>query len=239
MSVDAAPVVRLASVGSTLDVLHELAQRGAPHGTLVVAEEQLQGRGRRGAHWHSPRGGLWLSLLHRPLAQPTAEVLSLRVGMAVAEGLDRLGLAPPLRLKWPNDLILADRKLGGVLCEGRWHGATLGWIAIGLGINVRNPIPPEVADRAGRLADLAPGIELEAVLDAVREALAGLPAAGGERLTEAELTRFAGRDWLRGRRIREPEAGVADGIDRDGALRVRRADGSIVPVRAGRVEIAE
>ena len=126
LSVSRAPeMVRLARVGSTMDALHDLAQTGAPPGTAVVAEVQDSGRGSRGRTWASPRGGLWLSVLARP-SEGGLELLSLRVGLAVAGVLARMGLGDQLRLKWPNDLMLGERKTGGILCEARWQGATPG-----------------------------------------------------------------------------------------------------------------
>ena len=127
-------------VASTMDLVHELAERGAEAGSMVVATEQLQGRGSRGRPWHSPPGGLWLSALYRPPSTGGLELLSVRVGLAVARALDPY-VPTPVRLKWPNDLMHDGRKLGGILCEARWQGAALGWIAVGVGLNVRNPVP--------------------------------------------------------------------------------------------------
>jgi len=129
----ASDIIRLRSASSTMDVLHELAQGGAPAGTAVVAEEQTAGRGSRGRHWASPIGGLWLSVLSRP-ATAGLELVSLRAGLAVAELLERLGVSGRIMIKWPNDLMLDDRKTGGLLCEARWQGAALAWVVIGLGL---------------------------------------------------------------------------------------------------------
>jgi len=150
-------LIRVARVGSTMDALHELAQAGAAAGTAVVAEEQGAGRGSRGRAWSSPPGGLWLSVLARP-ASTGLEVLSLRAGLAVAVLLDRLGAAGRVELKWPNDLMLDDRKVGGILCEARWQGGTLAWVAVGLGLNVTNAPPPELAATATHLASVLPSL---------------------------------------------------------------------------------
>src|SRR5687768_10654597 len=105
------------SLTSTQDRAHELARSGAPTGTLVIASEQTAGRGRSGARWSSAAGdGLWLTLLVRPRNQPFLEVLTLRIGILVAAALDPF--APTsLRLKWPNDLFLGDKKVAGALVE--------------------------------------------------------------------------------------------------------------------------
>jgi BirA family biotin operon repressor/biotin-[acetyl-CoA-carboxylase] ligase len=115
-------VFRLERVDSALDAIHDRAAAGAPAGTVVVAGEQLAGRGARGDPWHSPPGGLWLSILLRPAVPVGVGVLSLRTGLAVATALDRVTGGESVGLKWPNDLILRDRKLGGILCEARWQG---------------------------------------------------------------------------------------------------------------------
>ncbi len=224
-------------VASTMDLVHELAERGAEAGSMVVATEQLQGRGSRGRPWHSPPGGLWLSALYRPPSTGGLELLSVRVGLAVARALDPY-VPTPVRLKWPNDLMLDGRKLGGILCEARWQGAALGWIAVGVGLNVRNPVPGELRETAVSLVELEPDIQLETVLHSVAAAIRALDL-GAERLSPAELELFAARSWLDGREIREPLAGIVAGLDDDGALRVRTPQGSHVSLRHGSVELAD
>lgn len=229
-------LVRLERVGSTMDALHELALAGAPAGTAVVAEEQVAGRGSRGRGWSSPRGGLWLSVLARPRAAGL-ELLSLRAGLAVAAVLDRAGAGRAVRLKWPNDVMLGERKTGGLLCEARWQGGALGWVAIGLGLNVTNAPPPGLELSATCLAAVDPTLRAADLAPAVIEALRAVDAAAGP-LTADERAHFARRDWLRGRALVAPVAGIADGLAADGALLVRAADGSMTPVRAGTVVLA-
>lgn len=224
-------------VASTMDLVHELAERGAEAGSMVVATEQLQGRGSRGRPWHSPPGGLWLSALYRPPSTGGLELLSVRVGLAVARALDPY-VSTPVRLKWPNDLMHDGRKLGGILCEARWQGAALGWIAVGVGLNVRNPVPGELRKTAVSLVELEPDIQLETVLHSVAAAIRTLDL-GAERLSPAELELFAARSWLDGREIREPLAGIVAGLNDDGALRVRTPQGSHVSLRHGSVELAD
>jgi BirA family biotin operon repressor/biotin-[acetyl-CoA-carboxylase] ligase len=223
-------------VTSTMDVVHELAAEGAATGTAVVAGEQLEGRGSRGRAWHSPLGGLWLSVLFRPATAAGVEVISIRVGLAVAEVVEPF--APqPLKLKWPNDLMLGERKLGGVLCEARWQGDALGWIAVGVGMNVRNRIPADLRAVAGSLATERTEIVSERLAEPVVTALRQLDLTAG-LLSAAELQRFARRDWLRGRTIQAPVAGTVTGLGEDGALLVRTVNGLDVPLRSGPVELA-
>jgi BirA family biotin operon repressor/biotin-[acetyl-CoA-carboxylase] ligase len=227
---------RYDAIPSTMDLLHELAAAGAAEGTTVVAEEQLGGRGSRGRSWHSPRGGLWLSYLLRPAAAGT-ELLGLRVGLAAAEALESLSPALPLGLKWPNDLMLGDRKLGGILCEARWAAGAPTWVAAGVGINVQNPIPPELHPGAVALREYLPDLTPDALLDLLLPRLHRLDRLT-PRLDGAELDRLAALDWLAGRRLRRPVEGHAEAITADGALRIRRDDGSPAEVRAGTVELA-
>lgn len=228
-------IVRLQATPSTMDAVHALAQGGAPAGTAVVAEEQTAGRGSRGRQWASPPGGLWLSLLARP-ATTGLELLSLRAGLAVAELLDRLGAGNRLRIKWPNDLMLDERKTGGILCEARWQGPTLAWVVIGLGLNVANAPPRELEATSTHLATALSGLAPGELVEAMVETLRAVDAGAGP-LTDAEQARFAARDWLRGRVLQEPERGTAAGLAPDGALLVRRADGRLAPVRAGTVVV--
>jgi BirA family transcriptional regulator, biotin operon repressor / biotin---[acetyl-CoA-carboxylase] ligase len=223
-------------VGSTMDVIHQLAAEGAEAGTVVVAGEQLEGRGSRGRAWHSPPGGLWLSALFRPPATGGAEVISLRVGLAVAAAIEPLA-SGPVHLKWPNDLMLGERKVGGILCEARWQGGMLGWVAAGVGLNVRNQIPDELSRFAVALVEARPDITLEGVLEPVVAALRRVDLQA-EQLSGPELDQFARRDWLNGREIREPLKGRVTGVREDGALLVRTATGSDIPLRSGSVELA-
>ena len=224
-------------VDSTLDEIHRLAAAGAPHGTAVVAGEQTLGRGARGNVWHSPLGGLWLSVLLRPPAGVVTELLSLRVGLTACDVLDRLFDLPELSVKWPNDLMLGGRKLGGVLCEARWQQGQTPALAVGLGINVANPIPPEVSTTAVALAEFRPDVRPDRLIVPMVEAIRALDP-GVSTLAPREVQALSKRDWLRGRRLREPEAGLAVGIGADGALQVSRENGTSASVRSGHVVLA-
>jgi BirA family biotin operon repressor/biotin-[acetyl-CoA-carboxylase] ligase len=222
-------------VGSALDAVHTLGQEGAPGGALVLAESQTAGRGRDGRTWHSPPGGIWLALLLRP-QRAALSIVSIRAGLVIADVVDDLLGAPQARLKWPNDVLLHDRKLAGVLCEGRWQGDEMQWLAVGIGINVVNPIPPALRDTAIALAEAVPGVGRLDVLDRLVPPLTRL-GISADRLTEREVAAFAARDWLRDRALRGPVAGRAAGVLADGALLVERPGGTTA-VREGHVETA-
>lgn len=204
---------------STMDVAHALAERGAPSGTLVLADAQTRGRGRGGKRWDSaPGAGLWMTLIDRPTDASGLEVLSLRVGLRAARALERFAPAP-IRLKWPNDLMLPAGKLGGILVEVRWRERRPEWVALGIGINLQPAGYPGAASlgsapspvNGGGTPDRAEvlGVLLPALRAACRRAGA---------LTADELRDFAERDWARGRRVRAPREGVVAGISPAGEL---------------------
>ena len=228
-------VVYWRQMTSALDAVHELATQGAPSGTVALCDEQTAGRGRAGRPWHSPAGGVWLAMLFRPPVAP-AGPFALRAGLVTADVVDALLGAHRAQVKWPNDVMLGERKLAGILCETRWQGETLQWLALGIGLNVANPIPSEVAATAVALQEEKPGVQRLDVLDRLVPALWPLAAITGP-LTERECVAFAERDWLRGRQLREPLFGRAAGIRPDGALLVE-TDVGATPVREGRVALA-
>lgn len=225
-------LVVLAEVTSALDVLHELAAQGARAGAAVLADVQTRGRGRQGRSWHSPAGqGIWLAYLVRPPVPLETGVLALRVGLAVAAALERLGAEP--RVKWPNDVLLDGRKVAGILCEARAMPGEPGWVAVGIGMNVHGPLPAELSSSAVALDEIVPATRV-AVLERLLPLLDGL--ALSPRLDEAERSVYAALDWLNGRQLRAPAAGVARGIDADGALLVETRAGPRRVV-AGSVEL--
>lgn len=198
-----------------MDIVHQLASEGAPAGTVVLADEQVTGRGREGRRWHSPPGGgILLGYLHRPAAEPIAGVLALRVGLAVSQALGELGFEP--RLKWPNDVMLRDKKVGGILCEARTAPGEATWVGVGIGLNVHGPLPAEVTSCAVALDEAEPTITRLAVLEALMMRLHQL--GDGPVLSEAEQAAYRRYDWLAGRDVVEPVPGRVTGVDPDGAL---------------------
>ena len=196
---------------STNERARELALAGAPHGTLVTADEQIAGRGRQGRAWSAPPGsGVLMSLVVRDLHERSA-ALPLAAAVAVCEALAPLDCT----IKWPNDIWLERRKLAGILVEGRPQE---GWAIVGIGLNVSTALeqlPVVLRDTATSLAIAGVERGREDVLAALVEALdrrLGQPA-------EAVLRAWRERDALRGRRVRWREGeGQAAGIDVAGAL---------------------
>lgn len=225
---------RIAECASTQDEAFAAAALGAPSGTAIVAAVQTGGRGSRGQRWASADGGLWLSVLRRAAGTVAPDLVSVRVGLAVAEALATLGGLPDVQLKWPNDLLVDGRKVGGVLVEAHWSAGQLELLVVGVGLNVRNAPPADARWPAVCLAEWLPAVQVEAVLGRVVAAVRAI-ALTGDALSAAEMRRFASRDALRGQRLHAPAGGRADGIESDGRLRVRLADDAVVLLRSGPV----
>lgn len=252
--------VLVETVASTMVEVADLARSGAPEGSTVVAEEQTAARGRRGRTWLAARGdGLWFSVLLRPVTDRLERVglLPLVAGVAVAGALaDAAGTATPIRVKWPNDIVVdaaagtptgaPPRKLGGLLAERLPDGA----VVLGIGINVWQPVaalPPGATSwSAEGLA--VPGARTPGGGDAVREALlvtvlAAL-AADYRRWSDGtwDLAEYRRRCSTLGRAVRvirerEPDlVGIAADVDDLGHL-VVETEGGRVSVSAGDVSV--
>lgn len=235
------PALRIfGRVGSTNDVARELAEDGAAEGTLVLADAQTRGRGRRGRDWSAPAGAsLSMSMILRPPSPASSRILTLRLGLAAARGLESL-LPLRLGLKWPNDLDVAGRKVGGILCEAAASEDRVTYVVAGIGLNLRRPDdgwPAAIADRALSLEEAArTPVRAPAVVQSVVAAWKAVAAGPADTLSAEERAEFDARDALRGRPISVDgrPVGVADGVNPGGSLRVRR-DGVHSEVLAGTV----
>ena len=200
-----------------------LAVEGAPHGTLVTADEQAAGRGRQGRQWTAPAGSaVLMSLVLRELD----ELLPLTAAVAVCEALP-----VDATVKWPNDVWIDRRKVAGILVEGRPQE---GWAVLGVGLNVTTTeFPPELAETATSLRLSGTDTTRDRVLDDVLRSLSewlGAPP-------EAVLSAWRSRDALKGERVRwSGGEGIADGIDDSGALVVHTRDGPVT-LDAGEVHL--
>lgn len=220
-------------VDSTNSRLLQLARGDAPHGTLLVADTQTRGRGRLNRSWHSPAGlNLYFSVLLRPgWNVRVMPLLSLAAGVALAETFREMLPSAP-ELKWPNDLLWSGRKLAGILVETAADSSGVLYAVVGIGINVNQQrFPAELHDSAGslrlaagrcldRLDVLAAVVEqLEIWIDSLGE------TAGNDVL--AAWTKYA--PWM-GRPItvrhgNRQLSGTAVGLEPQGALRLRDAEG--------------
>jgi BirA family transcriptional regulator, biotin operon repressor / biotin---[acetyl-CoA-carboxylase] ligase len=241
------PHLHLRRTDSTNERARALAIAGAPHGTLVTADEQTAGRGRQGRRWTAPPGSsLLMSLVLRPgppsgvpptSAWPPA-ALPLAAGVAVCDVADRSQLGERALVKWPNDVVVARArggglaKLAGILVEGRPQQS---WAVLGVGLNVAvrvEELPEDLRLTAATLGEPPAAIE---------PALARLLAALERRLAaplEEVLDAWRARDALRGREVAWSGGhGRADGIDATGRLLVTGLDGRRTALEAGEVHL--
>lgn len=213
-----------------------LVRTGAPHGTVVIADSQSGGYGRHGRAWFSPPGlNIYCSVIVRGMGQHLSlshwlSWVPLVSALAVTEAVQQTA-AVPLSLKWPNDLLLHERKVGGILCESNFAAANDPVVVIGIGLNVNVPpmsFPEELRPIAASLMDAVRQpidrnrlmarllLELEQCLDELR-------SSGPVRLRQAYSARCA----TLGRQVRvqftndQPIVGIAEALSADGALQVR------------------
>jgi BirA family biotin operon repressor/biotin-[acetyl-CoA-carboxylase] ligase len=227
---------------STSDEAASLAAAGAPHGAVVVAAAQRRGRGRLGRAWYSPPGeNLYLSAVLRPdLAPPTLPPITLAAGVAVAETIASYGAAPVV--KWPNDVLVGERKVAGILTEMTTRADRLDHLVLGVGVNLGSrSFPPELADVATSLAIACGRAETPAGFRArllpVLETWLDRFFAGGVAAVGRAWSAWSG---MEGRRVRVSVGGrvlegTARGIAPDGSLDVRDDRGHHVKVVAGDV----
>lgn len=213
---------------STNERAKALAGAGAPHGTLVTADEQTAGRGRQGRSWTAPAGkAVLMSLVLRGLEERHAAV-PLAAAVAVCEALPGVDC----RIKWPNDVWIDRRKVAGILVEGRPQE---GWAVLGLGVNVAVEEFPEELQASATSLVIATGDapSVERVLDLLLHALERWLEARPEKV----LTAWRQRDALRGESVRWADGeGIAAGVDDAGALLVE-TDGGTVSLEAGEVHL--
>lgn len=216
------PVERHDRLDSTNRLAAERADAGAPEGLVIRADLQESGRGRRERTWHSPPGGLWLTVVLRPRS---LEGLSLAAGLALVRAVRRYNV--PATLRWPNDLYVGERKLAGVLAEGRFRGSQVDHALVGVGLNVDLAAEDFPAELGGLPSSLrmelgtAPPLDQvqEIVLDELDAVYAELERGG---LAEVHEEICAACSTL-GRQVRVhtedgPTEGLASTIGPDGSL---------------------
>ena len=244
---DGLAVEVVADTRSTNSDLLERLRSGPFTPCLRVAERQTEGRGRHGRRWRAEPGASLTFSLALPIARADWSGLSLAIGVALADALDPSSVAHRVGLKWPNDLWLLDtpdhgRKLGGILIEtAPSSSGRIAVIGIGLNITGRHRASTDYGSGYASVDEMDPAADAPATLVRVAEPL--LDAL--ERFEQAGFTafheRFAARDLLAGRPVRTTQAGIAegmaDGVTRDGALRIRTADGQLHAVASGEVSV--
>lgn len=234
------------------------AEAGAEHGTVVMADMQTTGRGRRGRVWDSPAGkNLYFTLILKPdFAIDRASMLTLVMAMAVAEGLQRVmepameneqkaGAKCEIGIKWPNDLVINGRKICGILTEMSVEQNRIKHILIGVGVNVKKQeFAPELVDKATdietecgqRLNRKELLAEIMSAFEEFYETFLGTCDLTALQEAYNELLVNCGREVC----VLDPRGefrGVARGINDSGELLVEREDGSVANVYAGEVSV--
>jgi BirA family biotin operon repressor/biotin-[acetyl-CoA-carboxylase] ligase len=235
------------ATGSTNADALEAARIGAPHGSVYFADEQVAGRGRSGHVWQSAAGqGLYASVLLKPaLPASRLALIPLVAGLAAAEAI-RASYGLTVDIRWPNDLLLGERKTGGILVESKIEGDRVAFAVVGIGINVHQRVfEPGLATPATSL-DMEANrpvdrqfLLIELLKSLERETLELLDAAWAATVPE-RIARAS--TWVRGRRVEVhgPQAceGITAGLDEHGFLRVCTT-GGLVTVQTGGIRSAE
>lgn len=232
------------AIGSTMDVARQLADGGAPEGTLCLTDEQTAGRGRLQRSWWAPRGtSLLLTVVLRPkLAPVQAQRLVMVCSLAVCEAIREVtGLMA--RIKWPNDVLISGRKVCGILTELGITGSTLDYVLVGMGINVNIDFT-----QSPEMMSPSTSLRMETGHDVSRlDLLIALLTEIERRYEDLRQGRFDQSEWAAyletiGQEVTvssmdERWHGLATGVDEDGALLIRLPGGSVQRVLAGDVTL--
>ncbi|MFN3480040.1 MAG: biotin--[acetyl-CoA-carboxylase] ligase [Thermodesulfovibrionales bacterium] len=245
--------VFLDSIDSTNSYAISLAEKGYPHGTIVVADKQTAGRGRHGRLWHSPpKKNIYMSIILRPHrgALRNLSLLTLMAAVAFSEAI-KFKTSIPVRVKWPNDLMVFCgrdfKKVGGILSEARFIGGDLEFAIIGVGINVNSldaDFPPDLLNSAASLRMASAGdIDRDDLIEGLLVSLNkwydtlldGQDHLILKRWREISLT--LGRDVAVTVREAHPEVikGMAMDIDNEGRLLLSLPSGRIKRIESGDV----
>ncbi len=237
------PIHHFETLASTNDAAKELGSQNAPEGTLVVAESQTRGRGRLGREWDSPSGvGLYASLLLRPPLPPTEmPQITLATAVSVVRALRRVtGVVPGI--KWPNDLLVAGKKLGGILTEMETESDRIRYLVVGLGLNVNNrEFPPPLDLTATSLARVAGAPwSRPQILRAWLEEFEDLYDLFLNQDFGVILEEWRAYNVTLGQRVTIRQgpreiSGLALDVAGDGALLIRQTTGEVVRVTSGEI----
>ncbi|MBR6664149.1 MAG: biotin--[Lachnospiraceae bacterium] len=239
-------ILHEAQMDSTNEEAKRAGNAGADHGTVYRADVQSAGKGRRGRSWYSHEAGnLYFSILLRPAISPDkASMLTLVMAYAVA-GAIREYIGLPAQIKWPNDIVVNDKKVCGILCEMKLDGTRLDYCVAGVGVNVgKQEFAEEIRSMATSLEEQLGGpIDREGLL----QAILGRFERGYEEFLHCEDLSFLREEyneWLanlnRQVRVLEPQGayeGMSKGITSTGELLVECPDGQVQKVYAGEVSV--
>jgi len=229
------------SLSSTMDTAMQLGLKGMAEGTLVIAETQSKGRGRLGRIWFSPKyKGIYLSLILRPKISPEkAPILTLLTAVSICEAIKEVtGLV--CEIKWPNDIMLHNKKLGGILTELNAEVDAVNFVIIGFGLNVNNDKKSLISTATSLKEQLKENINrlllLQEILRKIENNYLGLEKKGAAAIIE----KWRQNNITLGRRVKayyhkEHVEGLAQDIDADGGLIIRNDAGLRQKIMAGDV----
>lgn len=214
-------------LSSTNTTAKEQAEKGAKEGTTIIAETQTSGKGRLDRRWVSPRGGVWLSIILRPrIAPEDALKITLTTAVAVARILRRL-YNVAAEIKWPNDILIDNKKICGILTEAKLKGKTIKFIVVGIGINANffaQVLPKDLRATATTLKEvLGKNVDREKLVAALLKEFEDCYKLFVERKFEKLLSEWRSMTGFLGKEVEitsfeEKVRGVAVGIDENGAL---------------------
>lgn len=238
-------IIHKTTVPSTQRFAHELALDGSPHGTVIIADEQTEGKGRISRTWHSEKGtGMWMSLILRPAILPyLAPQLTLLTATVLAEVLDGISAVRP-QIKWPNDILVQGKKTTGILTEMQAEQDQIVYVIIGIGMNVNQQIedfPDDIKDKATSIrAETGEKVELNQLirrfLELFEKRYTTYLQEGFNRVKSSwENYGFRLKETLQITNAYQTWEGVFLGIAEDGALLAEKADGSIEKVYSGEI----
>jgi len=228
-------------LASTMDVAMQLGIKGAPEGALVLAESQTKGKGRLGRSWFSPKyKGIYLSLLLKPKILPAgASILTLLAAVSICEAIKEItGL--DARIKWPNDILIGHKKLGGILTELSAEMDEINFVIIGIGLNVNNDKKTLVSAATSLKEQKRENINRIYLLQEILRRIEANYLLFQEKGAQPIIEKWRDYGITLGRRVKvycqeEHIEGNAIDIDADGGLLVRKDSGVTLKVMAGDV----
>ena len=233
-------------LSSTNTTAKEQAEKGAKEGTTIIAETQTSGKGRMNRPWVSPRGGVWLSIILRPhIDTEDASKITLTTAVAVTGILRRL-YNVTAEIKWPNDVLIDNKKVCGILTEARLRGKTVNFVVVGIGINANfsiQALPEELRASATTLKEvLGKSVDREKLVAALLKEFEDCYKAFKNEESGKMLEEWRGMAGFLGKEVEitsfeEKVRGVAVDIDENGALIIKLKNGERRKVLSGDVTV--
>ncbi|MCS7385365.1 MAG: biotin--[acetyl-CoA-carboxylase] ligase [archaeon GB-1867-005] len=233
-------IIKFNCVPTTQEIAKKLAEHINEDVFAVIAEKQTNGRGRRGRRWHSPKGGLWMSIVLKRKNR-RFNMAPLMAAVAVAKVIEKL-YNLKVQVKWPNDILINGKKVGGILCEATFSGEELKYIVIGIGLNVNlrlNDFPRELRENATSiLLETGREVNLETLAKhIIREIMKAVKMNNNE-----VLKKWKNYDCTLGRKVKVISdsgelLGVALAVDADGSLIVKMDTGKVKRIYADEVKL--